>query len=166
VDINEVPTDIASSSNTVAENAGVNALVGTLSTTDQDPSDTFIYTLVAGAGATDNAAFNFDGTSLRATNSFNYESKSSYSVRVRSTDSGGSFFEKAFNINVINLNEIPTDIGLSANTIAENAGTNALVGAITTTDQDVGETFTYTLVAGIGDDDEHHGDTHTDRCFW
>ena len=152
-DINEVPTDIASSSTIVAENAGVNALVGTLSTTDQDPSDTFVYTLVAGTGATDNAAFNIDGTSLRATSSFNYETKSSYSVRVRSTDSGGSFFEKAFSINVINLNEIPTDIGLSANTIAENAGTNALVGAITTTDQDVGETFTYTLVAGIGDDD-------------
>ena len=50
---------------------------------------------------------------------------SSYSVRVRSTDQGGLFFEEPFTITVTNVNETPTDIALSPASIAENAGPNA-----------------------------------------
>ncbi|MFM2216931.1 MAG: Calcium-dependent protease precursor [Planctomycetota bacterium] len=152
-DVNDIPSDVALSSNTIAENAGVNALVGTLNTTDQDPGDTFFYTLVAGTGSTDNAVFNIDGATLRATNAFDYETKSSYSVRVRSTDAGGAFIEKVFTINVTDVNEAPSDIAVSSNTIPENAGVNALVGTLSTTDPDAGDTFLYTLVTGTGDTD-------------
>ena len=102
------PSDVALSSNTISENAGVNALVGTLSTTDPDAGDTFTYTLVTGTGDTGNAAFNIDGSTLRATDSFDFEAKSSYSLRVRSTDADGLFFEKVFTINVTDVNEAPS----------------------------------------------------------
>jgi len=115
--VNETPTDISLSNSSVAENAAVNTVVGTLSTTDPDSSNTFTYTLVAGTGDTDNASFNISGSSLRSSASFDFESKNSYSVRIRTTDQGGLLFEKAFTITVTNVNEAP---------VAENgsAGTN------------------------------------------
>jgi len=153
VTFNESPTNITLSATSIAENAGANAVVGTLSTTDADAGNTFTYTLVAGTGATDNASFNILGSQLRATTSLNFETKNSYSVRVRSTDQGGLFTEKVFTISVTNVNETPTDIALSASTIAENAGANAVVGTLSTTDPDTSNTYTYTLVAGTGSTD-------------
>ena len=152
-DVNETPTDIALAPASLPENAGVNAVVGTLSTTDVDAGDTFTYTLVAGAGSADNAAFNISGAQLRASASFNFEAKSSYTVRVRSTDAGGLFFEKAFTVTVTDVNETPTNIVLTPSALPENAGANAVVGTLSTTDVDAGDTFTYTLVAGSGDAD-------------
>jgi ELWxxDGT repeat protein len=149
-DSNQPPTDIALSSTSIPENAGANAVIGTLSTTDPNPGDSFTYSLISGIGSTDNAAFNISGDKLRATNSLDFETKSSYSVRVRSTDQTGLFVEKSFLVSVSNVNEVPSDISLSSNSIAENAVVNATVGSLATTDPDVGNTFTYTLVVGAG----------------
>ncbi|MFO0011430.1 MAG: tandem-95 repeat protein, partial [Planctomycetota bacterium] len=140
-------------SSSIAENSAANSAVGTLSTTDPDAGDTFTYTLVTGTDDTDNDSFNISGNSLRATNSLNFEAKSIYTVRVRSTDQGGLFTEKAFVIQVVNVNESPTDISLSSNSVAENAGPNAPVGTLSTADVDAGNTFVYSLVAGAGDTD-------------
>jgi hypothetical protein len=53
--VNDNPTAAALSNSSIVENAGANAVVGTLSTTDPDAGDTFTYTLVSGTGSTDNA---------------------------------------------------------------------------------------------------------------
>ena len=151
--VNEGPTDIGLSSSFVEENAGGNAIVGTLSTTDVDAGNTFTYSLVAGSGDGDNAAFDISGDALRATNSFDFETKASYTVRVRSVDQGGLLTEKVFVINVTNLNEAPTDIGLSSTSILENSGANATVGVLSTVDADASSTFTYSFIAGAGDAD-------------
>ena len=111
------------------------------------------YTLISGSGDTDNGSFNISGNQLRATASLDFETKSSYSVRVQSTDQGGLTVTKTFTITVTNVNEAPTDFALSATSIAENAGANAVVGTLSTTDPDAGNTFTYTLVSGAGDTD-------------
>jgi len=50
-------------------------------------------------------------------------------------------------------NEAPTDIALSASTIAENNVVGAVVGTFSTTDFDADDTFTYELVSGEGDTD-------------
>ncbi len=51
------------------------------------------------------------------------------------------------------LNQAPTDISLSATTINENSDVNSIIGSLTSTDSDAGNTFTYTLVNGSGDTD-------------
>jgi type VI protein secretion system component Hcp len=103
------PTDIALSSTSVAENQPAGTVVGTLSTTDPDAGDTFTYTLVGGPGDTDNASFTIGaGGTLMTAESFNYEARSAYSIRVRSTDAGGKFTERAFLIHVTDVNEAPT----------------------------------------------------------
>lgn len=125
--------------------------MGTLSTTDPDANETFVYTLVSGFG--DNSYFDISGAQLRAKQSLNYEDVHgpSYSIKVKSTDSSGNFIEREFTITVTNVNETPTDISLNNLTIAENAGVNALVGTFSTTDPDDNETFVYSLVPGFGD---------------
>jgi hypothetical protein len=99
------PTDIALTASSINENVAVGSTVGTLSTTDVEVGDTFTYTLVSGAGSTDNATFNISGSNLRVTTSLNYEAKSSYSIRVRTTDQVGLWYEKQFTISVTDLEE-------------------------------------------------------------
>ena len=105
--VNDAPTDISLSNASVNENQPVGTAVGNFSTTDPDPGDTFTYTLVAGAGSVDNASFQIMGNQLRTNAVFDFEAKSSYSIRVRSTDSGALFVEKQFTITIIDLPEPP-----------------------------------------------------------
>lgn len=150
---NSAPTDLSLSASSINENVAANSTVGSLSTTDPDAGNTFTYTLVAGAGSTDNAVFNISGNSLRITASPDYEGKSSYSVRVRTTDQGGLWYEEAFTITINNVNETPTDIALSSSTVPENQPSGTAVGTLSTTDADAGNTFTYALVSGTSSTD-------------
>ncbi|WP_052700425.1 FG-GAP-like repeat-containing protein [Methylocucumis oryzae] len=115
----DTPSDISLSPNNVNENVAANTSVGSFSTTDLNLNDSFSYSLVSGAGATDNAAFTISGNQLLINNSPNFESKNSYSIRVRTTDQEGLSFEKALTVTINNVNETPTDIALSANTVNE-----------------------------------------------
>src|SRR5690606_29199130 len=82
-----------------------------------------------------------------------FETKSSYSIRVRTTDQGGLNYDKVFTITINNVNEAPTDITLSASSINENVAANTTIGTLDSADPDTGNTFTYILVAGTGDTD-------------
>jgi hypothetical protein len=142
---NSAPTNITISNSTVVENESINTLVGVFTTTDVDTSDTFTYTLVSGTGSEDNASFNINGTSLQTNAIFDYETKQSYSIRVRSTDPDELFVEKAFTISIINVNEGPTDIHLSSKTTNEEQSAGTVVGTLSTDDVDSGQSHTYTF---------------------
>ena len=152
-DLNEAPTQIALSASSLAENLGPNAAVGLLSTVDQDALDTFTYSLVTGVGATDNAAFAIVANNLQTTANFDFETKNVYSVRIRSTDAGGLFNEQFFDISVTDVNEAPTLVSLINNSVLENAPAGTLVGIATTSDVDAGDSFSYSLVDGVGSED-------------
>lgn len=98
--VNDAPSDIHLSNSVVAPDAGTNAVVGSLSTTDPDPSDSHIYALVSGVGDTHNALFNISGNELRANDTSAMTEGFFYSVRVRSTDSQGASTSKKMWIGV------------------------------------------------------------------
>ncbi|WP_353847189.1 MULTISPECIES: S8 family serine peptidase, partial [unclassified Microcystis] len=98
--VNVGPTDLALSATTVNENVPVNTVIGTFSTTDPDTGNTFTYSLIAGTGDTDNSAFSIVGNQLQINNSPDFETKNSYSIRVKTTDQGGLSFEKTLTITV------------------------------------------------------------------
>jgi gliding motility-associated-like protein len=152
-DVNEAPTNISASASSVLENAALGTSVATMSATDVDAGDTFTFALVSGTGSTDNASFSIAGNALRTAGVFDFETKNSYSVRVRVTDAGGLSFERSFTITVTDVNEAPINISLSANIVAENVASGTAVGTLAATDVDAGDTFTYTLVSGTGDTD-------------
>src|SRR5207253_299828 len=80
--VNSPPTDIALSNSSVVENSPLGTVVGTFSTIDPDIGDTHTYTLVAGVGATDNAAFSIVGAQLQTNTALDFETKNSYAIRV------------------------------------------------------------------------------------
>lgn len=107
INVNEAPTGISLSANIIAENAPAYTTVGILSGSDPDPSDTRSYSLVSGVAGEDNSRFNISGSVLRLAISADFETKNSYNVRIRVTDSGGLFFEAPFVISILNVNEMP-----------------------------------------------------------
>ncbi|QTD50115.1 Ig-like domain-containing protein [Sulfidibacter corallicola] len=162
---NDPPTALALDNDSVLENQPVATLVGTLSTTDPDSGDSFTYSLVAGAGDDDNGSFQITTDRLETAAMLDFEAGATRSVRVRTTDSGGLSFERAFTIRVLDQNDPPTAIQLSAASVAENEPLGTLVGTLTTTDQDPGQTFAYSLVSGPGDDDNASFSISGDRLL-
>ncbi|MDZ4689514.1 MAG: cadherin domain-containing protein [Planctomycetaceae bacterium] len=152
---NNPPTNIGLSATAVAENQPAGTVVGNFSTTDPDAGDSFTYTLVTGTGSADNGSFTIAGNQLKTASSFDFEAKSSYTIRIRSTDQGGLYFEKTFTIGVTDAveNQPPTNMALSATAVAENQPAGTVVGNFSSTDPDAGNTFTYTPVAGTGSAD-------------
>ncbi|WP_431027700.1 S-layer homology domain-containing protein [Lysinibacillus sp. LZ02] len=151
--VNEAPINLTLGSSSVEENNPANTVVGTLSATDPDAGDTFTYSLVSGSGDTDNGSFNISGNELRTNALFDYEAKNSYSVRIKVTDSANNSYEKSFTINITNVNEAPINLTLGSSSVEENKPANTVVGTLSATDPDAGDTFTYSLVSGSGDTD-------------
>ncbi|WP_413162054.1 cadherin domain-containing protein [Capilliphycus salinus ALCB114379] len=151
--VNELPTDITLSNNRLDENQAAGAVVGTFTTADVDPTDTHTYTLVPGVGDTDNALFEVVNGELQTKAVLDFETKTSYNIRVKTDDNNGGTFEKEFTVNVDNVNENPTDITLSNNSLEESQAVGTVVGTFTSTDSDINDTYSYRLVAGVGDTD-------------
>ena len=125
------PTNIVLSPATVLENQAVGTTVGTLTAPDPDAAlgDTASYSLVAGTGDTDNSSFAIVGNQLQTAAVFDYETKNSYTVRVRVTDVGGLTFEKALTVTIGNINEPPIYIGYGFN-CPVNTAVSVLVSKI------------------------------------
>ncbi|WP_306551927.1 fibronectin type III domain-containing protein [Daejeonella sp.] len=153
VNVNEAPTAIALSNATIDENNAIDASIGTLASTDPDAGDSFTYSLVSGAGSTDNSKFTLSGNTLKAAEAFDFETKSSYTIRIQTTDAAGLSFQKEFTLTIANVNEAPTAIALSNATIDENNAVGASIGTLASTDPDAGDSFTYSLVSGAGSTD-------------
>lgn len=104
------PTALHLSSQTAPENQPAGAAIGTFSSVDADSGETFAYSLVPGGGSDDNSAFAITGNLLQTAQTFNYLTKNSYSVRVRTMDSGGAYFEQSFSIAVLDAPPIFADV--------------------------------------------------------
>jgi hypothetical protein len=131
------PTDLVLAPRVIAENAPSGSTVGTLATVDADAGDTFLYALVPGAGSTDNSSFTLNGDVVVSAGVFDFETRSIYTIRVRSTDSGGQVFEKALTIDVLDLDEAPVAVNDTA-TVVEDSSANAIAVLANDTDVDAG----------------------------
>ena len=114
-DVNSPPTDLELDNTTLDENATPNSIVGQFSTTDPDNGDVFTYALVSGTGDTDNSAFTISGNQLQINTTPDFESQSSYSILVETTDESGASYQEqlTININDVNENSPPTDLQLN-----------------------------------------------------
>ena len=99
-DISNPPTAISSSATSIEENNVINDIVGSLTATDADVSDSHTFQLIAGAGDTDNASFSISGANLLANEIFDFETKSIYSIRILTTDEDGNTYEGNLTITI------------------------------------------------------------------
>ncbi|MBJ7358040.1 Ig-like domain-containing protein [Nocardioides sp.] len=107
---NDPPTDITLVPSSVSENEPPGSDVGNLTAVDPDAGDSHVFSLVPGAGSADNASFRVDGDSLESAIGFDFETRSSYSVRLRATDEAGEVTEKAFTVTVTDANDPPVAV--------------------------------------------------------
>ncbi len=107
---NSAPTALNLNPSTVAENSPVGTTVGSFMTADPDTTDEHTYELVTGTGDADNAAFIISNSTLQTNATFDFETKSTYSIRVRTTDSGGLTFEQPISIFATDVNEAPVAV--------------------------------------------------------
>ena len=125
-----------------------------LRTVDDNADDHFTYALIPGLGDTDNGFFSVTNDLLATRVIFDFEKRCRFSIRVRSTDSGGLFCERAIDVDVTDANEPPGDIALKPGApIPENAKPGTIAGRLQAIDPDKNDGFTYRLVDGPGADD-------------
>lgn len=144
--VNESPTAIALTPSSVDENQPAGTAVGTLSATDPDAGDHHAFALVAGAGGADNGSFSVDGSTLKTAGVFDFESKSSYSIRVRATDAGGLSVERALTVTVTDTPEVPAADAKSVAGVAEDGSKSITLSG---TDPQ-GTALSFAVVSGPG----------------
>ncbi len=99
------PDTITLSNHSVDEEQSPGTVIGKFITEDPDTADAHYYQFIAGTGGEDNLNFTLVGDLLLASESFDYETKNQYSIRVRSTDLAGNYCEVPFTIQVIDIDE-------------------------------------------------------------
>ncbi len=95
------PTQIALPANRVFEQQPVGTLVGGFVTTDADAAETFSYRFATGSGDADNNQFTILDSRLFTNAVFSVAAGSTYSIRVRATDSAGLWFEQPLTVHVV-----------------------------------------------------------------
>ncbi|MCY2988633.1 MAG: metallophosphoesterase [Planctomycetota bacterium] len=148
---NRAPTDVSLTPQDVPENQPVGAVVGTLATADPDLQDTFTYTLISGVGAADNAAFRISGKQLLTAAPLDFELKSTYSIRVRTTDQGGLAFERPLTVAVLDVNETPQVVSpISNQTAPANRQFRLSLAQDTFVDADIGQNLSHAVTLADG----------------
>jgi hypothetical protein len=99
----EAVSDIFLTNSSIDEENNIGDAIGTLSSEDDDTEDVHTYELKVIGGSTDHTAFSIDGDVLKAAVEFDFETQSSYTIRITSNDGTGYFLNKDF---VITINDV------------------------------------------------------------
>ncbi|MCC6967643.1 MAG: DUF4347 domain-containing protein, partial [Nitrospira sp.] len=149
--VNDAPTDLSLSANSVTENAANGTVIGTVTGTDPDTGETKTYSFIDNAGGRFAINSSTGVITVADGSLLNYEAAISHSVMVRVTDGGGLTYDEAFTINLIDINEATPTItsnggGATASIrVNENSST---VTTVTATDGDTRQTLTYSISGG------------------
>ena len=111
----------------IAEGNTPDSLVGFLSSENTNGSDEYTFSLVGGLGDSNNGMFQITENQLFLEQSVDYESTSALSVRIRSMNTGGSYVEDTFTIDVTDVNEAPAIDDLTDMFLIENALAQTIV---------------------------------------
>jgi len=99
VEVNDPPTGILLSSNTIVETSPIGTEIGTFTGVDPDDA-THTFVFVTGVGSGDNGSFLIEGDKLISNQLFDFREKNLYSIRVQASD-GLSVVEAPFLIEIL-----------------------------------------------------------------
>ena len=96
-DVNDPPTFLilvnleGEVDNSIDEGEAVGSIVAYIGVSDDDENDVHSFTLVDGDGSDDNDQFTIESFALKSNAVFDYETKSSYTIRVKADDGNGGY---------------------------------------------------------------------------
>lgn len=132
---------------TIAENSAIGSSVGSAHASDPDAGDTRTFSITGGSGA---GLFSINAVTgaITTTGALNYEAASSYTLNLRVQDVGGLFDTTTVMINITDLNEAPILAAAGPFNFNENIAAGTLITTMSASDQDVGQTLTYSIQSG------------------
>lgn len=144
------PPIITPATFTINENANVGTVVGTVSSTDQDSAQLKSYSIIGGntgSAFTINAANGQITVSNKA--ALDFETNPTFNLQVRVTDNGSPAASSVgtITVNLRNQNDAPV-VSPATFAVRTRAGVGTSVGTVTATDQDAGQTRTFSIVSG------------------
>ena len=153
-DVAEAPSfNKASYAFEVAEDAALNHLVGTVSATDPDEGDTLSYTITSGD---DDDRFTIDEETgeITVAASLDHETADEFTLTVEADDGNGGTVTATVTVTVMvtDVAEAPSfnETGYAFE-VAEDAAVDHVVGTVSATDPDEGDTLSYTITSGNDD---------------
>ncbi|MEJ6981373.1 MBG domain-containing protein [Pedobacter sp. P351] len=139
------PGELTLANSIIDENKVSGTLVGLLNTTGAYGNASFNYSLVNGDGNTDNESFMITGKQLLTTQSFDFERKNSYSIRIQSTDNSSMSLEQIFTITVNDVNEVPTINAIADQVICTNSELQTVSLSGITAGPEANQTYTLSV---------------------
>lgn len=145
-----LPPSISNQTFSIAENSANGTVVGQVIASDPDAGQTITYSITAGNS---NNAFAINATSglLSVSNqqAIDFESNPQFQLTVQVQDNGaGNLTSSAtITINLIDVNEAPVMSNRSFQ-LNENSPVGTIVGTMTATDPDQGQTISFAITAG------------------
>lgn len=100
----------------------------------------YTYELVSGAGDSGNDAFVYSDSELKTNVLFDFETQTSYSIRVRITDSYDNSYEQNYIITIADVDEAPIITTSQVFHVDENSRNGTSVGFVAATDPEGGTT--------------------------
>ena len=90
--------------NTIDEGDPVGSVVAYIAVADDDEDDEHTFSFVGGDGSDDNDQFTIDAFALKSNAVFDYETKSSYTIRVKADDGNGATYEQILTVAINDVN--------------------------------------------------------------
>ncbi|WP_425616193.1 cadherin domain-containing protein [Anatilimnocola sp. NA78] len=146
---NQAP-QISAQSFSIDENPAAGTTAGVVVASDADAGQTLSYAIV---GGNTNAVFAIDSVTGQLNVVFpggiDFETTPLFQLTIRVTDSGFPSLstDATVTVNVLNVNEQPTASG-AIFALPENSAAGTLVGQVSGSDVDAGQTVTYAIVSG------------------
>ncbi|MDX2158736.1 MAG: cadherin domain-containing protein, partial [Hyphomicrobiaceae bacterium] len=130
--LNRPPTDINLVATLLPETSDTLQPLTRIVTTDPDANETFIYRLTSDPSG----KFRIVGDELflRPGERLDYEAATDHTIDIEVTDRYGAIFTKSITVNVLDINEAPTNISLAAVSILEGTANGTVVGTVSAID--------------------------------
>lgn len=138
--------------NQINENIAIGSTIANLSTTNASENLNFSYLLVDETEAPDNKYFSLQNNMVKSLAPVNYENKSFYNLQIIAKAPFTQDIITGILIQVVDLNEAPSEIMLSNLILGENKPANSVIGYLSAYDPEDTNIIEYSLVNGIGDD--------------
>ena len=148
--VNEAPTLNPIGNPSVLENSA--GIIATVTASDVDTPDTLTYSLAgvdAGLFSIDNVTGAISFTAPDFENPLDNGANNVYDIQVIVEDAAGLQDTQNIAVTVMNVNEAPTS-GDQQFSVSGNSVNGSLVGTVTATDIDTGDTLSYAITDGTG----------------
>ena len=150
IDCNDPPTKLLFTGNPIPEfgehtpgGTQNGTVIGNFSTVDEDIWQSHVYEIISPSGL-----FFINGSSLVVAwaDELDYESRDLVTLKVSSTDPLGESVTSSIQIRLLDVNENPSGILLSADSFLEHASLGTVVGSLSARDPDLHDNHTFELL--------------------